>query len=227
MIRRHEAHVRLRDCERLHELALVEQLGDAEIEQLGHAVARNQDVRRLQVAMHNQVLMRGIDRRADGGEQLETFVDGELIAIAIDIDRLAVDVLHDDVRRAVSRRTAVQELGDIRMIERGEDLALDPQALLHLFRDEAAAHQLDGDLLAELAVCAFGQEHGAHAAFPERAQDAVRSDAFADEIGGRVGAGAAVARGVEVGPAGRIRGVVSDAAGGHRVAVRRANELVR
>ena len=52
----------VRDGERLRRMARVEQLGDAEVEQLRRAVGGDQDVVRLQVAMHDQVLMRVVHR---------------------------------------------------------------------------------------------------------------------------------------------------------------------
>ena len=47
------------------------QLGDAEIEQLGNAVGRHQDIARLDVAVDDQFLMGVVDGRADCPEQLQ------------------------------------------------------------------------------------------------------------------------------------------------------------
>jgi len=44
---------------------IFEQLGDAEVEQLGVAGIGDEDVGRLQVAVHDQVRMRERDRLAD------------------------------------------------------------------------------------------------------------------------------------------------------------------
>ena len=90
-------------CQRQHRgrIAGIEQLGDAEVEQLGRAFGGDQDVGRLEVAMHDQVLVRVLNRRADLQEQLQARAHVELLPIAITIERLAVDVLHDEVRLAV------------------------------------------------------------------------------------------------------------------------------
>ena len=67
-------------------------LGDAEIEQLRHAIRRDQDVVGLQVAMHDQVLMGIVNRLADRTDQRDACVQIELMAVAIAVDRLAVDL---------------------------------------------------------------------------------------------------------------------------------------
>ena len=64
--RRHDAVLGVRDCERRSRLARIEQLRDAEVQQLRHALRRDQDVVRLQVTMHDQVLVRVMHGRAHG-----------------------------------------------------------------------------------------------------------------------------------------------------------------
>ena len=79
--------------------ARVEQLGDAEVEQLGRAVGGHQDVGRLEVAVDDQVLVRVLDGRADVTEQLEARRGVEPVRVAV-VDRSAVP------RRTPSRSTA-------------------------------------------------------------------------------------------------------------------------
>ncbi len=52
-------------------LAHFDELRDAEVEQLQGAIARHQDVRRLQVAMDDEVLVSRMHGRADPAEQGE------------------------------------------------------------------------------------------------------------------------------------------------------------
>jgi hypothetical protein len=115
-------------------------------------------------------------------EQLQALLDVEAARIAVDVDRLAVDILHDDVWCAVGRRAAVEQARDIRMIERRQDLAFELQPALDMPRQQPASHQLDCDLLPELLVGALGQEHLAHAAAAEAAHDAIWPDALAGEV---------------------------------------------
>ena len=136
--------------------------------------------------MDDQVLVRAVHRRAHDLEQPQPLLDAERARIAIDVDRLAVDILHDDVRRAVGGRAAVEQPRDVRMIERRQDLAFELQPALHLARQQPAPHQLDRDLLLELLVGALGEEHLAHAAAAEAAHDAIGADALAGEVDRRV-----------------------------------------
>src|SRR5690606_17165319 len=100
-------------------------------------------------------------------------------AVAVAIDRHAVDVLHDEIGRAFRRGTAVQETRDVGMIEVGEDLAFAEQPLFRLGIDEPVANELDGDLLAEALVRPFRQVNDAHPAAPEDADDAIGPDSQA------------------------------------------------
>jgi hypothetical protein len=69
----------------------IEQLGDAEVEQLERAVRCDEHVRGLDVAMHDEVAMRVRHRVADVEEQREARVDVEPPRIAMREQRLAVD----------------------------------------------------------------------------------------------------------------------------------------
>ena len=57
----------------------IEELGDAEVEQLDGAVACHQDVRRLEVAVHDQVAMGVLHGVAELQEQLEPRLDRQLV----------------------------------------------------------------------------------------------------------------------------------------------------
>lgn len=75
----------------------LEQLDDTEVEEPGGAVFRDQDVAGLEIAVDDQVLVRGVDRRADLAEELQTLADRQPMILAVAIDALALDVLHHDV----------------------------------------------------------------------------------------------------------------------------------
>jgi hypothetical protein len=62
------------------------------------------------------------------------------------------------------------------VVERGEYLPLAPEASREFGVGEAAADDLERDLLPELAVGAFGEEDRAHPPAPYLADDAVGSD---------------------------------------------------
>ncbi len=60
--------------------------GDAKINHLRHGPAidgRDKDVRRLEVAVDDALLVRMLDRLADGNEKLETLARRELVLVTV------------------------------------------------------------------------------------------------------------------------------------------------
>ncbi|HEY8148971.1 MAG TPA: hypothetical protein VIK51_08705, partial [Vicinamibacteria bacterium] len=55
-------------------------------------------------------------------EQTQAFRDGKAALVAVRVDARALDQLHDQVGDAIVA-SAVEQAGDVRMIERGHDLA--------------------------------------------------------------------------------------------------------
>ncbi len=159
----------------------VQDLGQSEVDQLRLGVGRHQDVRRLQVAVHDQLGVgvrrrrrrpcRKISRRAP---DVEPFAGGEVE------ERFARHVLHDEVRLARLVDTAVEEARDVRVLERRQHLPLDAEAPLQIGVGDGAPDDLDRDLLLELAVDALGEVDRAHPAPPELAQDPVGAEARAE-----------------------------------------------
>ena len=105
-----------------------EQLGDAEVEQLDLAVVGHEHVRRLQVAVDDQVGVGVRDGRLHVQEQADALLDAEALVVAEAIDVLAVDVLEHQVRLTGARHPGVDQPGDVRVRQPGEDrpLALEP-----------------------------------------------------------------------------------------------------
>jgi hypothetical protein len=85
----------------------VEQLGDAEVEELRRPVGGDEDVRRLDVAVDDEVTVRVRDAAADGEEQFEPRRGREVARGAVVVDAHALDVLHGEERLAVGRDAAV------------------------------------------------------------------------------------------------------------------------
>ena len=92
----------------------IEELGDAEVEKLRRAVRPNEDVARLQIAMDHEILVREVHRLADLAKEVEPIGDRQLRAIAILVDRLPLDVFHDEVGQPVRRGSAVEQFRDVR-----------------------------------------------------------------------------------------------------------------
>ena len=90
------------------------------------------------------------------------------------VDALAFHVFQRDEGLAVAGDAAVQEVGDVGMLQRGQDAALFGHALRQARAVRAGAgQQLQRDLLARIAIVALGQVDHAHAAFAQQPQDAV------------------------------------------------------
>ena len=164
--------------------ARVEQLGDAEIEQLGRAVAGHQDVARLDVAVDDETLVRVLDRVTDAAEEREPFAHGQPLRRAVDVDRFALDVLHDDVRHAGLRRSGIEQARDVRVIERRENAPLLEKPSQRDRIDEIAGNHLDRDELLEPIVVARPQIDDAHPAAAELAHDPVAAESRGREAGG-------------------------------------------
>ena len=69
-------------------------LGDAEVDHLGHGAAvdgRDENVRGLDVAVDDALLVRVLDRVTDGNEKLEPLAGRELVFVAVFRDGLSLD----------------------------------------------------------------------------------------------------------------------------------------
>ena len=154
----------------------LQRLGDAEVEQLELAPIRDQDVARLQVAMHDEMLVGELHGLAQRLEQPEPRVDVELAALAVGVERLAVDVLHHQEGEAGLGRAAVVEAGDVRVLEAREDLPFCQEASPRIVTGQPLAQDLDGHLVLELAVRALGEEDVAGTARPEGPQHPVGAE---------------------------------------------------
>ena len=159
----------------LFERARVEQLGDAEIEQLDLALGVDQRVGRFQVAMDDEVAMRVGHRVADLREQFETLVQRSVARVAVVEQRNAVDVLHHRVRTAIRRHAAVEQARDAGMIQPRENLPLGVEA--RLLADRLEAQQLERAALAEPGFVAQRRVDLAHATAPDQPLDAPGAEA--------------------------------------------------
>ena len=160
-------------------LAAGQHLGDAKVEQLHLSGAGDQDVRRLEVAVHDEPAVRVLDGVAHRADERDALLDRAGVRVAVPVERHAVDVLHGEERLAVVGEAAVEQAGDVRVVQAGKDLALALEALDDRPRRGAPSDELEGNPLLELSIRPLGEEDGAHPATAQRPQDAVRPDALA------------------------------------------------
>lgn len=128
----------------------------------------------LPVALH--VLMSVLYGFADAAEQLQTCLDVELMSIAVLVERLAVDVLHDEVGCPGRGDTTVMKLCDRRVIEGCEYATLSPEAGGERVGRDARQEALQRDELVEVRVRAFGDVDDAHPAAAQLPHDVVAAD---------------------------------------------------
>ena len=155
-----------------------EQLGDAEIQQLGHAGGSDQHVAWLQVAVDDELRVRVSHRTHHLHEQPHHVL--QVAALAPSVDRLAVDILQRQVRAAVGAESRVIQHGYVRMLQPREDFALASDALRQILVDPFGARQLQRHGALHHAVGALRQPYRPHAAFGQLALQPPRADAVAD-----------------------------------------------
>jgi hypothetical protein len=180
VFRREHAIVHPRQLGHAAEVRRAEELGDAEIEQLRHALRRHEDVRGFEVAVDDQVLVRVLDRPADVDEQLEARPQVQPLIVAVTIQRRALHVLHDQIRLRIFGFARVDQPGDVRMVEAGEDLALGAEAQAEI-DGRGAVDDLDGGLGRELVIGPLAQEDGARATPAQHGDELVVRDDPSDE----------------------------------------------
>jgi hypothetical protein len=167
--------------ERRRRRFLFDRLGQPEVEHFHRAVRTHLDVGGLQIAMDDTLPVRRFDRLDDLARDGQRFLERDRIVRDPVGQGLAVDQLHDERHRPLSRsgrRAAVLDAvdrGDIGMIQRGEDagLALEARQPLGIVC-KRVREDLDGDVTPEPRVaCAVDF---AHSAGPDGGVDLVRTE---------------------------------------------------
>ena len=167
---------------------VLEQLGDPEVEQLDHAVGADQDVARLDVAVHDQVAVGMRHRGQDVVEQREAPFDVEAALVAVAGDGLPGDEVEHQVRLPGRRHAGVDEARDVRVRQSRQDGAFALEPLAAGVAQHRPVQQLDGDEAADALVGAPRPPHAAAAALAEERLDHVAADHGALErrrLGGR------------------------------------------
>ncbi len=133
---------------------------DAEVRHLRRALLVDEDVLRLDVAVHDPVVVRAAERAGDL-DRVRHRLGHRQAPVAADavLQRLALDVLEDDVRRreaVVSLAlllARVDDADDVLVVELGDRARLAAEALeLIGVAGDLAVHELDRDLALEHRV---------------------------------------------------------------------------
>ena len=151
---------------------------NSEVEQFRNAVIGDDDVAGLDVAMHDQILMRVLHRAAHRAKQGESLVNAQRTRFAVIANGFSRHVLHDEIRYAVGCCAAVEQTRDVRMFKCRQNLSFMTKAGENCVGIHPALDQLDGNPLRKLSVITSGEIHRAHAAATNLFQQSVGSNAF-------------------------------------------------
>ena len=154
------------------------ELRQAEIDDLHLPRRRDEDVRGLDIPVHDAGGVRGLERigRLDG--QVEQERDRQRRAVDAVAQRLPVEQLHDEERQ-IAMPPDVVERADVRVVQRRgrPGLTLEPFERRRIGR-ELRRQKFDRDLTAEPRV--LGAINDTHPALPDLVEDAVVRDGLAD-----------------------------------------------
>ena len=187
---------------------VVEDGGDAEVEEARASVVADDDVGGLEVSVDDEVGVGVLDGGADLVEEVEALVEGEVVVLGVVGDGLAVDELGDEEGLGVVGDAGVEEACDVGVVEGGEDLSLAPESSLEVGVVDGGADELDDDALLVGGVGAGGAVDDAHGAGAEARLDAVAADGAADHgVGAVEAAGDGIAEEVGGGVVGADEGL--------------------
>ncbi len=151
--------------------------GHPEVHDLHRAVLVDEDVRGLDVAVNDALLVRVGQAGQHRGDDrdLALHVEGGLAAHGL-LEVLALQELHGDVGRAIGVVVEVENRDHVGMGHLGHGLRFALEALLQLgVVGDARDHDLQGHVAVELGVA--GEVHHAHGALAQRMLDVVLADA--------------------------------------------------
>ncbi len=151
------------------------ELGQAEVEHLHEAVAPDDDVLGLQVAMHDPERVRRADPGGNLDRDVERLPQRRRLRLQEVPQRVALDVFHRDERLTGGGLTERVDDADVGMVERGGRARFLLEASrARVVGAEVAGEDLDRDLASELEVA--GEIDDAHAAGAELPADLVATE---------------------------------------------------
>ena len=149
--------------------------GEPEIEDLHRAAGVEDEVGRLDVAVHESLLVGVLKAGCGLADEVRGLADGQRpVALDFCVEVDAVDVLHCDVVNGAGR-IEVERANDVRMAEprRLPGLTFEAGEVGSLF-DPLHRQHLDGNLAVERGV--LSEIHAAHSPCPEQPQQPVFSE---------------------------------------------------
>ena len=161
---------------RRRRIFILQELGNAEVQQLHAAVGGHQHVRGLDVAVDDQVGVRVREGVEHVEQQPQPGLHAQAARVAVAVDVCAFHVFEDEVGLAGRGDAGVHQVRDVRMPQPPQDGALAAEALLAHPADHRRVQQLDRHLSLEAPVAAAGPPDGAHPALAQRRHQRVGAD---------------------------------------------------
>ena len=154
-----------------------DRLGEAEVEHLDGSVGPHLDVGRLQIAVHDALLVRGVQGIGNLVRQQQGVAERDASRGNAVGERRPVDELHHQRLAAIGALEAVDHR-DVGMAERGEGpgFPLEARETIGVLRDRLG-QDLDCDLPPEVRI--GGPIHFAHPTHADLGDDFIRADARA------------------------------------------------
>jgi len=157
----------------------VERLGDSEVEEPYAPCRVDEDVRRLEIAVNEEIAVRVVHGRGHVDDETHAVANRELMPVAVGVDRLALDEIESEEGATVLGEAAIDELGDARVIEGGGNPAFEPETHEGVCGELVRGEDLEGHLLPELIRDPSGAIHRGHSAFAQLADDLEGADNIA------------------------------------------------
>ena len=152
----------------------VEQFRDAKVEQLRFALRRHADVRRLDVAMNDQMLVRVGDGRANFAKKVESLLHREPACLAIVVESVAFHIFHGEKWNSIRGHAAAVKLRDVRMIQAGEETLFVFEVAKDVVCVHAATNELERGFAIQFSI--VREINFAHSAAADERQNFVIAD---------------------------------------------------
>src|SRR6266550_2827533 len=130
--------------------------------------------------MNDQVLVSELHGSADLAKKLEALQRVQTVKVAIAIDCLAFNVLHNKIRETIVRSATVKQPGDVWVFKLGKDLTFHYEPAQDCVSIHAPIHELNGNFFTILVVGSHRQKYGPHSTTANLAEDFVRPNALSD-----------------------------------------------
>src|SRR3954463_6612308 len=134
--------------------------------------------------MHHRVLVRKLNSPADLNKQFQTSVQSEPVFANKLGDRHAGNVFHDEIRQTILGRSRVDQPGDVRVLEPGQNLPLCLKPTKYLIGIGPTPEQFNRHLLFELPIGPGSEVNAAHSTVPYFTDDLISAEPMTKRIRG-------------------------------------------